>query len=256
MGCASPAEGVGGRLTTADAAQVLCVASLLQASRSDQASTLAEAYQYGGIRNSSSSSSTTNSSSIDRHVSTVTRAPVHIEITTAKTTTLLAECALSAALSQLALALPCCPPGSRVILRLGDGSLKQRRLISQMIDSLARALKCATGLRLLAVHAPCAPPCTGEGTIRDEDGERLIDAAHRGWRARVHPLLVAARTGSSNPLAKLTPDLMRAIIELVEHGGRTRVTVQTAVDSTARAPPPARRTFAGDDLAHLAAMIS
>ena len=114
------------------------------------------------------------------------------------------EVVLSAALASLAQALPCCPPGSRVTIRVFNDSLRQRRLLSLLIDSLSRGLRAATGLaaltlsfgqlseaqigafqrREVALYGASMPRVEHLEPLRAEDAQRLHDAAAQSWSAR------------------------------------------------------------------------
>eukprot|EP00900_Chrysochromulina_parva_P000188 jgi/Chrpa1/1016/Chrysochromulina_OHIO_Genome00012799-RA len=195
------------------------------------------------------------------------------------------EVVLSAALASLAQALPCCPPGSRVTISLFNDSLRQRRLLSLFIESLSRGLRAATGLaaltlrigqlseaqigafqrREVAIYGASLPRVEHLEPLRAEDAQRLHDAAAQSWSARAMTVLLGARASSASPLAKLTPDLVRLIIELVRRDCRTHVVLETAPvaglalhaptegGAPLQAPP---LTFAGTDLASVAQMLA
>ena len=212
----------------------------------------------------------------------LTPPPLTIEISVEEPTSLLAEVVLSAALARFARSLPRCPPGSRVTVHLDEG-LKQRRLVSYFVDSLEVALREASGLQSLSLRVgrggrPAAAasasaisaisaisassssagggaaPASASGVLRADDVERLHAASAQSWRARTMPLLLGARVGSGSPLARLTPDVMQAIVHLVAGECRARV----AIDQLVEAPSvgPTRQRFAGLDLAHLAQLVS
>ena len=180
------------------------------------------------------------------------------------------EAGLSTALALLADQLPRLSPGSCVHINLRD-ALTQRRHVAALVEHLATALRAATGiaeLRLSAWH----------GRLRAEDEVRLRDAAAAGWRARVLTVLAGARGGGGgggggasvadgatdarraldgSPLAMLTPDLLRYILEMVRRGGRARVAVHSPTESavneaSVNAPP---RSHPGSDLAAIAMLI-
>jgi hypothetical protein len=96
----------------------------------------------------------------------------------------------------------------------------------------------------------------------------LIVSIIRSVRAMT--VLLGAHVSSASPLAKLTPDLVRLILELVRRDCRTHVVLEHVVLETApeaglplhaptvggvplQTPPP---TFAGADLASVAQMLA
>ena len=111
------------------------------------------------------------------------------------------EVVLSAALASLAQALPCCPPGSRVTIRVFNDSLRHRRLLSLLIESLSRGLRAATGLAAqlwAALRSPDrrVPEARGRVTWR-------FDATGGAPRA-------VARRGCSTASRRSRPELVRA----------------------------------------------
>ena len=178
--------------------------------------------------------------------------PVEVDLTAPRGSDAFSEsAAMSAALCALARQLPCCAPGSRVSLRLAAyyrGAQQERRFVGMLVDSLVVGLRSSAGVAALALETA--------GSWREQDTERLREAASQSWCARVWPLLLGARFCEASPLAKLTPDLLRHIVDLVGREGRAVVCVTQACTAAA-APTPARPpTFGGDDLARLAALIS
>ena len=84
----------------------------------------------------------------------------------------------------------------------------------------------------------------------------LIVSIIRSVRAMT--VLLGAHVSSASPLAKLTPDLVRLILELVRRDCRTHVVLEHVVLETVggvplQTPPP---TFAGADLASVAQMLA
>jgi hypothetical protein len=95
----------------------------------------------------------------------------------------------------------------------------------------------------------------------------LIAALIRSARAMT--VLLGAHASSASPLAKLTPDLVRLILELVRRDCRTHVVLETApvaglalhapteggapLQAPLQAPP---LTFAGADLTSVAQMLA
>jgi hypothetical protein len=156
------------------------------------------------------------------------------------------------------------------------------------IGQLSEAQIGAFQRREVALYGASMPRVEHLEPLRAEDAQRLHDAAAQSWSAR-HDLLIAliasddlliaalirsaramtvllgAHASSASPLAKLTPDLVRLILELVRRDCRTHVVLETApvVGLALHAPteggaplqaPPL--TFAGADLASVAQMLA
>lgn len=159
------------------------------------------------------------------------------------------EVALAAALSQLARALPLMPPGSRVTLHLHD-AFAQRRLVLLFVDRLVRALRNTTGLAGLTLSASGSL-----AHVLDAEVEaRLTEAATLSWHQRVLPLLMGGRAGSTSPLALLTPDLLRHIIELAARSSRTHLRLTRSASLVQALAPPAA-SHAAPDLGMVQAML-
>ena len=113
------------------------------------------------------------------------------------------------------------------------------------------------------------PPRAGpRAPILIASDDILIVSIIRSVRAMT--VLLGAHVSSASPLAKLTPDLVRLILELVRRDCRTHVVLEHVVLETApeaglplyaptvggvplQTPPP---TFAGADLASVAQMLA
>jgi hypothetical protein len=156
------------------------------------------------------------------------------------------------------------------------------------IGQLSEAQIGAFQRREVALYGASMPRVEHLEPLRAEDAQRLHDAAAQSWSAR-HDLLIAliasddlliaalirsaramtvllgAHASSASPLAKLTPDLVRLILELVRRDCRTHVVLETAPvaglalhaptegGAPLQAPP---LTFAGADLASVAQMLA
>ena len=156
------------------------------------------------------------------------------------------------------------------------------------IGQLSEAQIGAFQRREVAIYGASMPRVEHLEPLRAEDAQRLHDAAAQSWSAR-HDLLIAliasddlliaalirsaramtvllgAHASSASPLAKLTPDLVRLILELVRRDCRTHVVLETAPvaglalhaptegGAPLQAPP---LTFAGTDLASVAQMLA
>jgi hypothetical protein len=156
------------------------------------------------------------------------------------------------------------------------------------IGQLSEAQIGAFQRREVALYGASLPRVEHLEPLRAEDAQRLHDAAAQSWSAR-HDLLIAliasddlliaalirsaramtvllgAHASSASPLAKLTPDLVRLILELVRRDCRTHVVLETAPvaglalhaptegGAPLQAPP---LTFAGTDLASVAQMLA
>ena len=89
---------------------------------------------------------------------------------------------MSASLSQLGQALCGCAPGSRVTLRFAEGCLRERRLVTLLVDALERGVARASGLcaplRPTFLARTCPPPHRNRTSLGMPSAPNLRPIAH------------------------------------------------------------------------------
>ena len=158
------------------------------------------------------------------------------------------QLALSFALHALADALGASNASHYVLLSLGE-ALSERRLVTQLVDGLRRAVSRNPELGLLL-------NATG-GAWRAEDAETIHAAAVASRRARVVSLLLGshARAGADSPIRRLPLVLLRMIAEKAGLAGRLPVDISIDPGAAPAAAPPAAAHNPGADLAAIAALV-
>ena len=158
------------------------------------------------------------------------------------------QLALSFALHALTDALGASREAHEALLSIGE-ELRERRLATQLIDGLRRAIDRNPALALTFIGYG--------GAWRAEDAQTLLDAAVASRRARVVSLLLGShpRAGAGSPLSRLPLVLIRMIAERARLAGPLPIQVTIDPGAAPAAAPPAAAHNPGADLAAIAALV-
>ena len=136
-----------------------------------------------------------------------------------------------------------------VLLSLGN-ALRERRLATQLVDGLRRAINRNPALEMLFF-------CASGGAWRAEDAKRCSTPPSRAV-ARASSRCCSARTralGASSPLRRLPLVLLRMIAEKADLAGRLPVDVSIDPGAAPAAAPAPAAHNPGADLAAIAALV-